>query len=503
MRFVDLHDVSLPLGCLTVWQATDSTQWAAAEQPTDPRGPSRNQQGHIVNALTRRVDPDLVDQVADPSGEPPKAAPTGWLGVSFDVPHLDGYDIRRAFETWIARHETLRSGFRPVGFGADATFERFTLEAGDVRLEPVDHGTFTDVHVLADALDDIFNRATDAIRWPSYALCSIRSTRSTTLILAFDHINIDGYSILLAVSEIRELLEAAHEGRPDELRPVPSYVDFAQDELALANTATITHEAIDVWRTFLGPTPTLPVFPLADGLAPGSQVPQRTACIPILTEGEADAFGTWCRANAASSATGFIGALTLAFGRKARASGSGGPDIDGPEPTDFRALVSTHTRHAACWAEALGWFTAIAPLAVTFDPDREFADVLPVIADGWATAKRGAALPMARVAELLELSLQPRFVVSYLDTRHARSARRWQNWNARAYLGDVGPTDEVYVWINRVPGETYLTWRFPGNDICTAQIEAVTAAMREIILDAIAGDVETTAIQGEKQSTWL
>ncbi|MEO6987069.1 MAG: condensation domain-containing protein [Aquihabitans sp.] len=505
MRFSDIRDHDLPLGRLSAWMASDATLAHAAVRTADPRGPSHNQHGHISHALTRRVDPDLFDFLLEPTGEPHKAAPTGWLGVSFEVPSVSGHCLRRAFEAWMCRHETLRSGFRPHGAGVvDAEIERFTLEPDEVRLDEIDLGAFTDAAALTATLDDFFNRCTDAVTWPTFAFAAISSAKSTTVILAFDHVNVDGYSILLAAGEIRELVDADREGRPSRLPPVPSYLDFVQTELAVASEAPESHEAVDTWREFLGDSGTLPGFPLSDGLPPGSQIPQEARCIPILTDAQGAAFGAWCRANGVSAASGFLAAMSLAFTRagsetvNAQASSEGtGSDVVG-----FRSLVSTHTRHEAHWAEALGWFTAIAPFAVEFGADRELIDVLPLAADAWTTGKRGAGLPMSRISDLLDVSLQPRFVVSYLDARYVRSASRWETWNAHAILGDVGPTDEVYVWINRMPTETYLTWRFPSNEVCRAQIEAVTESMRQIILDSLSLGTEPVHSSEEINAQW-
>ncbi len=471
----------------------------------DPRGPSHNQHGHISHALTRRVDPDLFDLLEEPTGGSGKAAPTGWLGVSFEVPSVGSECLRRVFEAWIGRHETLRSGFRPTSVGViDVDFERFTVEPDEVHLDETDLGLFIDNVALADTLEDLFNRSTDAISWPAYAFAAIRSVTTTTVIMAFDHVNVDGYSILLAVGEIRELVDAVREGRPSDLAPVPSYLDFVQDELALASAASASHEAVETWRAFLGDRGTLPKFPLPDGLAPGSQVPQEARCIPILTDEEGKAFAAWCRANGASSATGFLAAMSLAFTRLGGQSGSepGLADQSGSGAVGFRSLVSTHTRHEAHWAEALGWFTAIAPFEVEFGAEQDLIDILPQAGEAWTAAKRGAGLPMSCIGDLLDASLQPRFVVSYLDARHTRSASDWQAWNAHACLGDVGPTDEVYVWINRMPTETYLTWRFPGNDVCRAEIEAVTESMRQIIIESISLRTEPVHSAGERSSQW-
>jgi len=487
MRFSDVRDLALPLGRLSAWVASEATLARAAAQTADPRGPSHNQHGHISDALARRVDPELLD-----------------LGMeSMGASTADGGCLQRAFEGWVSRHETLRSGFRPTGVGiTDVEFERMTLGPDEVRFDEVDLGACTDATTLADTLDDLFNRSTDAVSWPAYAFAAIRSSKGTTVVMAFDHVNIDGYSILLSVSEIRELIDADREGRPAQLAPVPSYLDFVQDELALASEASASHVAVDTWREFIGDRGTLPRFPLPDGLPPGSQVPQEARCIPIITEVQASAFGAWCRANGASAATGFLATMSLAFTRRAQQIAAERGIETAPDVVGFRSLVSTHTRHSPHWAESIGWFTAIAPFAVEYPADRELIDVLALANESWTTAKQGAGLPMPRISDLLDAPLQPRFVLSYLDARFNRSADRWDDWKAHALIGDVGPTDEVYAWINRMPTETYLTWRFPGNEVCGAEVEAVTKLMAQIILETLSLGSEPIRTPVESSAQW-
>lgn len=503
MRFTDIRDHELPTGRLTVWVASAETLRRAESAEADPRRPSYNQHGHIAHAMARRVDPDLRDIVPEPTGEAGKAAPTGWLGVRFDVPPIGAHGLRRAFEAWVRRHETLRSGFRATSTVTGA-FERFTVPPADVALEEVDLGVYTDPAAMADRLDDYFNSSTDAVCWPAYAFATIWSAKSTTVILAFDHLNVDGYSILLTVAEVRELVDADREGRPSLLPEVPSYLDFVQDELEAAEAATAEHEAVDQWRTFLRNGPTMPRFPLPDGLAPGSQVPQEAICTTIISEHEAKIFGAWCRSLGISAGTGFLAAMALAFTRLGTEAGVDDVVVDPSRPdlVGFRALVSTHTRHEACWSDVMGWFTAIAPFEVALPAGRDLPEVLPIVAEAWDDAKRGTALPLTRIGELLDVNLEHRFVMSYLDARHASGADRWAAWNSQAFIGDVGPTDQVYVWINRVPTETYLTWRYPGNDVCRSQVAAVTESMGRIIREiCVAAQVAEAARVAAAQPT--
>jgi len=498
LRFTDIRDDLLPTGQLTIWVPTDETAARAAHAPTDPRRTSHNQEGHIARALARHLDPELQAAVTDPTAAAGRAAPTGWLAVRFDVPPTNEHGLRRAFERWIDRHETLRSGFRqdPAQPGGMA-IERFTLPPDWVKLESVELGHHTDPAELADHLEDLFNASTDAVSWPAYVFAAISSAGSTSVILAFNHLNVDGYSMLLMAREVRELVDADREGRPANLPPIASYLDFVEAEREMASQAIASHDAVDQWNTFLGADGTVPVFPLPDGLPPGSQIPQSSCCLPILTEAEAAVFSRWCRQHGVSAGAGFLGAFTLAVNRRRETL------ADNAEETErFRVLVSTHTRHEAHWAESLGWFTAVAPFDVTLPSGLDLDEVLPTVDDAWARAKRGAALPLARIGELLGQPVEPRFVISYLDARHARGGDRWEAWNSHAYFGDVGPSDEVYAWINRLPTETYLTWRFPGNDVCRTEIEAVTALMAQIIHEIVSTGPAAHRTAEEISKTW-
>lgn len=503
MRFTDIRQDVLPTGRLTIWVPTDATRAAADHAPRDPRRTSHNQEGHLTRALSRRVDPALIGDVADPTGAGAKAAPTGWLAVRFDVAACNHHTLRRAFERWVERHETLRSGFRAEGSTTEGvTIERFTLPAEAVALEAVDLGDHDDPVALADRIDDLFNAMTDPVGWPAYVFAAISTPRSTTVILGFNHLNVDGYSILLMPHEVRELVDADLERRPPILPAVPSYIDFVEAERERAAVAMASHDAVDQWNRFLGEDRDVPAWPLPDGLAPGSQIPQGCSCLPILSEDEAGAFGRWCRARGVSAGAGFLGAYTLAVLRRRARLGEGEPDdaIDAGEEGRFRVLVSTHTRHEPHWALALGWFTAVAPFDVAVPLDAGLEEALPAVEAAWGRAKRGAALPLARIGELIGHPVDPRFVVSYIDTRHAPGGVSWNDWRSHAYLGDVGPTDEVYAWINRMPDETYLTWRYPDNDVCRGEVEAVTDLMARLIREVIetrpeAGPVEEASAQ--------
>jgi hypothetical protein len=503
MRFTDIRHDALPTGRLTIWVPTEATLARADLAPRDTRRTSHNQEGHITRALARRVDPDLVGTVPDVTGAAGKSAPTGWLAVRFDVAPCSQHTLRRAFEQWIERHETLRSGFRAEGAAAEGvTIERFTLPSGSVALEAVDLGEHADSDALGERLEDLFNSMTDPVSWPAYAFSAISTPKSTSVILAFNHLNVDGYSILLMAQEVRELVDADREHRPHDLPAVPSYIDFVEAERDRAGQAMASHDAVNQWREFLGADRDVPTFPLPDGLAPGSQIPQGSGCLPILAEDEAAAYGRWCRARGVSAGAGFLGAYTLACVRRA-AVAAGEDGGAGPSEQDrLRVLVSTHTRNEPHWALALGWFTAVAPFDVTLPPGADLESALPSVDEAWTRAKRGAALPLDRISELIGHPVAPRFVVSYLDARHTPGGRSWKGWRAQAYFGDVGPTDEVYAWINRMPTETYLTWRYPDNDTCRGEVEAVTALMQQIIRDAIASDPSLTQPAQEATAQW-
>jgi hypothetical protein len=134
---------------------------------------------------------------------------------------LDTDALRAALEGWVRRHETLRSGFRAhPGRGETDGVERFVLPAEKVELVARDAGECTGSDELRERLTRRLDETCRPLSWPSYLFTTILRPGGATVFCGFDHCHVDGYSLAIAVHEIRESYRAYAIGsarEPDRL----------------------------------------------------------------------------------------------------------------------------------------------------------------------------------------------------------------------------------------------------------------------------------------------
>ncbi|MGW3829505.1 condensation domain-containing protein, partial [Streptomyces sp. NPDC005071] len=256
MRMTDIHRCEIRPGRLVEWTLSPRTLDIAAALPEDARPPAYIQESHIRTARSVREDGLFV--------------PT-WLGTAFDLPGPADLDaLERALRGWTLRHETLRSGFR----WADEEMHRFTLDEDDVSLHRQVVGDFADTNALVRYLQDRFDVAADALGWPNLIYAAVVRDDGVSVYMAFDHSNVDAYSLQRIPGEIRELYTADVTGRPAAGTPPGSYVDFCEQERTSADGIDDTHAIVDRWREFIGRCDgRLPEFPVDLGLRPGDPLP--------------------------------------------------------------------------------------------------------------------------------------------------------------------------------------------------------------------------------------
>ncbi|CAM5458231.1 SL659 acyltransferase papA1 [Streptomyces glaucescens] len=196
MRISDIQRCEVRPGRLVEWTFSPATIAAAAVLPPDPRPPAYIQESHVRTARSVRDDGLFV--------------PT-WLGTAFDLPGRADLDaLEQALRDWTLRHETLRSGFRWVG----DDMHRFTLAEKDVALQREEVGDFADTDALIRYMQDRFDVAADALDWPNLIYAAVLRDESTSVYMAFDHTNVDAYSLQRIPEEIHDLYMAGVTGRP-------------------------------------------------------------------------------------------------------------------------------------------------------------------------------------------------------------------------------------------------------------------------------------------------
>jgi hypothetical protein len=345
----DIQRCEVRPGLLIEWTLDPAAIETATDMPEDPRRPAYVQESHIRTARSVREDGLFV--------------PT-WLGTAFDIAGTVDPDVLQdALRNWTLRHETLRSGFRWVG----DEMRRFTLDVEDVSLHREVVGDFSDAQKLVHHLQDRFDVAADALSWPNFIYTAVVRSDCTSVYMAFDHSNVDSYSIQRIPAEIHELYTAGVEGRAVEQAPVSSYVDFCEIERSNADRIDDTHAIVARWREFINRCDgKLPNFPVDLGLDPGGKLPTQKLMHEMLVDADsAAAFESYCRPFG-GSLVGVLAATSLIVRE------IGGQSV-------YRTVVPFHTRVKSQWRDSVGWYVGGAPIEIPAVQASDFQSVLETV----------------------------------------------------------------------------------------------------------------------------
>ncbi|MER6092144.1 condensation domain-containing protein [Streptomyces bluensis] len=459
MRITDMHRCEIRPGRLVEWTLSPATVEAAASLPEDSRPPAYIQESHIRTVRSVREDGLFV--------------PT-WVGAAFDIPGTVDLDIlQEALRGWTLRHETLRSGFRWTG-ESDDEMRRFTLDADAVSLHREVIGDFSDATEVAQYLQDRFDVTADALRWPNFLYAAVVRDDSTSVYLAFDHSNVDSYSVQRLPADIHELYTAGVEGRRVEQTPPGSYVDFCEIERADADRIDADHEVVGRWREFIRRCGgRLPDFPLDLGLAPGGPLPSQRLMNEMLVDADdAAAFEAYCRPFGGGPA-GILAATSLIVHQL------GGGSV-------YRTVVPFHTRVKSRWSDSVGWYVGGAPLEVPAARAPDFASALRAVHAELRANRSLARIPLARVLRLLGADFRPTSpdlysIVSYVDARALPGSDRWAELSVYGLMR-VSYGDQVCVWLNRLHEGLWFACRYPDTDIAYHNMRRYTERLRDIIV---------------------
>ncbi len=452
----DLQHCEVRPGLLVEWTLAPPVIEAAGNLPADRRPPAYNQEMHITTARS----------VLDEDGV---AVPT-WLAVAFDIPGLVDLDVlQEALRAWTLRHETLRSGFRWVG----GDLRRFTLDAASVSLRRQVVGAFSDAGQLVQHLQDRFDAAASALRWPNFIFAAVVRDGATSVYMAFDHSNIDAYSAYRIPAEVHGLYRAGIEGHVIEQVPVSSYVDFCEIEREAADQIGDTHSAVARWREFVHRCDgNLPNFPVDLGLEPGSRLPTQTLTNERLVDAEdAAAFVSHCRP--LGGLVGVLAATSIVAHRV------GGQRV-------FRTIVPFHTRMNSKWLHSVGWYVGGVPIEIPVSQAAEFGDVVERVRNALQAGKALSRIPIPRILSLLGSDFHPTSpdlysIVSFADARAVPGSERWAELKAYG-LVRVSYGDKVCVWFTRLHEGLQVATRYPDTDIAHKNMRLYVEQLRELIL---------------------
>jgi hypothetical protein len=350
---------------------------------------------------------------------------------------------------------------------------RFTLDADAVALHREDVGDFPDAADLARHLQDRFDRVADALRWPNLIYTAVVRDDGVSVYMAFDHSNVDAYSIYRIPAEVGELYAAGVAGRTVPRPRVGSYVDFCEAERADADRIDGDHDIVARWREFIRRCDgRLPSFPVDLGVRPGGALPeQRLLREPLVDAADAAAFEAYCRPYG-GSLVGVLAATALIV-----------HEIGG-EPV-YRTVVPFHTRSRSQWAESVGWYVGGAPIEVPAERAHDFPGALRAVRAELQANRRMSRMPIDRVLRLLGTDFRPTSpdlysIVSYVDARDVPGADSWPDRTAYALLR-VSYGDQVCAWVTRLPEGLWFASRYPDTDVAHKNLRLYVERLRDVV----------------------
>lgn len=437
---IDRYDVEP--GALTEWTLAPAGDLVQSDVP-----PSYNQRFHLDTARTHGVGSSV------------------WMAASFDVPgQLDRAALQRTFELVIRRHDALWTGFEVL----PDRITRLTVPPNAVAVTPSAVVDFDETAALRSHLRTRFTEVCDPLTFPAFLFATVERAGSSTVLAAFDHTIVDGYSLVIAIRELRQIYELicatpamADEDVHTHLDDPGSFMSFCVDESA-EEEVDASDPRIRAWARFYEACGgTAPSFPLDLGVQPGRPAPQASDVRRLLGTADADRFDRVCSGAGGAMFTGVLTAIGTALRREGA-------------PTVLPLQFPLHTRLDPRWEGSIGWLTTSAPITVQVENADDFATSL---ADTHASFRasltlRGVSMPQVRagVGDGYRRTSTDLFMVSYIDYRRLAGTEHHRDINAH-HISNVTVCDDAQFWLSRTDEGLSIRSRFPNTPIAQSTIE--------------------------------
>lgn len=372
--------------------------------------------------------------------------PSVWLAAAFEVPGaIDAVALGGAIADLVARHGTLQC---EASLGQGGLVGR-RHEPAALRWRSRVQARTTGPEETRALVHGCFDRGCDPFGYPAFVPAAISRPEGSTVLLALDHLHADAHSLPVVIEDLHALYDARRSGTPATLPEAGCFVAWAGE--GAPPPVAGDDPRLRAWHDFLAARSyTLPVFPLALGVAPGHRVPQETVLRTLADAEETEALTRLGRGQGASTFAVLLTALGRALGRMGCAA-------------PLQLLVPVGLRRGEDEWRAVGWFTTSVPLEVPTDGG---AGSLAVTGERLRRARQLAQVPLDQViASLPRPLVRTRgdvFMVSWLDYRHTPGHERART-RAAQHISAPTLADDLQLWLSRTGDGVALRVRLPGT----------------------------------------
>lgn len=452
-------------GRLITWVASPRSLERAHQAPVHPAPPSLQQEQYLR----------LADRHAHA-----EFRFSGLCLVTAEIPigDLDRDAMTRVIHQFLLRHDTFRTWFAIEPGGV---VRRHLVPEDAVEFVPIDYGRIDDPESIRTHVE---KTTPGPFQWDCFTFGAIEHGESTTVYLAVDHLHTDGLGQYLSASDFAQLYAGQMWGAAEPLPPAASYLDYCIAERAHSDRLTLSSPGVRKWLELLrGNDNRLPSFPLDLGKRSDGYNRSAHRSILLLDEDDAARFEQVCRAHDAEFVGGAFAAAALAE-----------RELTGSDY--YFGMTPISTRTSAAEGNSVGWYVTLVPVAFPLGPSTPYTRALTIAQRAYENGLRLAPTSFHRVLELLpadsEIKAEPGWVtpmISFIDARDFAGHEFFDEITAGVYANRAA-SEEVLIWINRLPTGTWLSVIYPGTEVAHASVERYVAAMKSVFV-AIAATAES------------
>lgn len=446
-------------GRLVTWVAAPESVARAAQAPVHPAPPSHQQEQYLR----------LADRHA--------AADFRYSGlclVTAEIPmgDLDRDAMTRVINAFLLRHDTFRTWF---AIDADGTVRRRLVAPDVVDFVPIDYGHLDD----AEAIREHVQKTTPGpFQWDCFTFGAIEHGESTTVYLAVDHLHTDGLGQYLSCFDLAHLYAQQVWPAVEDLPPAASYLDYCIMERQYTAALTLASHGVRKWLELIrGNDGELPSFPLGLGKRTDGYNHSAHRTITLMEEDDARRFEEVCRANDAEFVGGVFAAAALA-------------ERELVDSDYYFGMTPISTRTSPAERASVGWYVSLVPVAFPIGTS-SFARAVTIAQRAYENGIRLAPTSFHRVLELLpadtDIKAGPGWstpMISYVDARDFIGHEFFGEIRGGVYANRAA-SEEVLVWINRLPTGTSLSVIYPDTPVAHESVDRYVSAMRAVFASVV------------------
>jgi hypothetical protein len=387
---------------------------------------------------------------------------------SWDIPgQCDIRAMTYVINAHLRRHETYRSWFECKD--GEPIVRRTMPNPTDIKFVPVEYGELSPEdfrnHLLATP---------DPSEWDCFTFGLIQRADHFTFYVCVDHLHTDVTFMGVVFMEIHAMYHTlVSGGAPLQLPPAGSYDDFCLRQQKYTSGLTLDSPEVKAWVEFAENSGgTLPEFPLPLG-DPSVPCNGDLITVQLMDADQADRFELACVDGGARFSGGVFAAAALAEYEL-----TGAETFYRTTPTDSRSTPEEFL--------TTGWFTGMAPLAVSVDPT-SFGETARSAQSSFDVGLELADVPFDRVRELAPWLRKPNGspMISFLDAGvpplSSVVCHQLSTMNAAVYFDGRSPA-YICMWVNRLADATSITVFFPGNPVARDSVERYLAALKAVFV---------------------